>query len=218
MMGGNSYSDEKPIHQITVDTFCIGKYQVTQRRWKEVMGTNPSSFKGDDLPVEGVSWYDAISYCNTLSKKEGYEGCYRINGKSVNFLPSATGYRLPTEVEWEYTARGGNRKDSFFYSGSNILEEVAWYDKNSGNKTHPVGQKRANGLGLYDMSGNVWEWCWDWKDAYPSSAQVNPLGSTTGSYRVGRGGSWGRSAGYCPVSYRLSCTPSFACCSLGFRL
>lgn len=218
MMGGNSYSDEKPIHQVTLSTFYMGKYQVTQRQWREVMDTNPSRFKWDDLPVEGVCWYDAISYCNALSKKEGYEGCYRINGESANYLPSATGYRLPTEAEWEYAARGGNRKDSYLYSGSNILEEVAWYDKNSGNKTHSVGQKKQNSLGLYDMSGNVWEWCWDWKDAYPSSALVNPLGSTAGSFRVIRGGSWGHSASINTVSYRSRFAARNTNNFLGFRL
>jgi formylglycine-generating enzyme len=158
--------DEKPVHQVTVSDFYIGKYEVTQKEWVEIMGSNPSHFKGDNLPVEKVSWFDAIEYCNKRSVQEGLNPVYSING---NTSPSdwtngkivanwdADGYRLPTEAEWEYSARGGNKSRGFTYSGSNTIGEVAWYRDNSGRKTNSVGQKKPNELGIYDMTGNVWE-------------------------------------------------------------
>jgi formylglycine-generating enzyme required for sulfatase activity len=189
--------DEKPIHSVNINrSFYISRDEVTQKQWREVMGSNPSHFKGDDLPVECVSWYEAVDYCNRLSRKEGLASAYRINGEQVSWDISANGYRLPTEAEWEYAARGGNKSRGYTYAGSNVVDQVGWYHDNSGNKTHEVGQKRPNELGLYDMSGNVSEWCWDWYGEYHSSSQTDPRGPSGGSDRVYRGGSWNDSARY----------------------
>lgn len=220
MMGSNSGDDEKPVHQVTLDSFYIGKYPVTQRQWKEVMGEdkNPSKFLGDNRPVENVSWYDAISFCNALSREEGFEECYLVRDQEVLINDEAIGYRLPTESEWEFAARGGTLNENFTYSGGDTLSEMAWYDENSGGQTHAVGKKKPNGLGLFDMSGNVWEWCWDWKGSYPSSPQTNLLGPNSGDYRVFRGGSWLNSVYGCRVAYRNSYIPASCNNFLGFRL
>ena len=179
------YDWEKPTHRVTLtNDYYIGKYEVTQALWKAVMGNNPSSFKGDNLPVEHVRWDDCQEFISKLN---------RITGKT---------FRLPTEAEWEYAARGGNKSRGYQYSGSNNLSDVAWYDDNSGDKTHAVGTKQANELGIYDMSGNVWEWCQDWDGAYSSSSQVNPTGANSGTFRVRRGGSCSYSAVVCRSSYR----------------
>ena len=211
-------SDEKPVHSVTVDSFYMKATEVTQKEWREVMGSNPSYFKGDNLPVENVSWYDAVKYCNALSKKEGRTPVYRINGSRVTANWSADGYRLPTEAEWEYAARGGKKSRGYKYSGSNSAGSVGWYNANSGSKAHPVGQKQANELGLYDMSGNVWEWCWDWYGDYSSGSQRDPRGPSSGSYRVRRGGSWGDSGGYLRSAYRNRSSPGSSGYNLGFRL
>ena len=169
----NPEDDEKPTHQVTLtNDYYIGKYEVTQALWQAVMGNNPSGFKGDNLPVEYVSWYDCLEFISKLN---------RITGKT---------FRLPTEAEWEYAARGGKKSRGYQYSGSSNLSDVAWYSDNSGSKTHAVGSKQANELGIYDMTGNVWEWCQDWFGSYSGSSQVNPIGANSGSRRVGRGGSW----------------------------
>jgi len=218
-MGSNSGdSDEKPIHTVTVSGFYIGKYEVTQKEWKEVMGNNPSNWKGDDLPVEKVSWYDAVEFCNKKSKAEGLTPCYSGSGKNIKCDFSANGYRLPTEAEWEYAARGGNKSNGYKYSGSNTIGNVAWYDSNSNKKTHTVGKKQSNELGIYDMSGNVWEWCWDWKGSYGSSSQKNPRGASSSSYRVRRGGSWFYFAKICRVAHRYYFYPDSSSINLGFRL
>lgn len=201
-MGSNDgESDEKPVHTVTVSDFYIGRYEVTQREWKSVMGNNPSSFKGDDLPVESVSWNDVQEFIKKLNELTGEN------------------YRLPTEAEWEYAARGGtNWQDNYIYSGSNNVGDAAWYSSNSSNTTHTVGTKQPNQLGIYDMSGNVWEWCSDWYGNYNSTPQNNPAGATSGSYRVSRGGSWLSDASYCRVAYRNDDTPDFRSLYLGFRL
>jgi formylglycine-generating enzyme required for sulfatase activity len=200
--GGECESDEKPSHSVTVGNFQIGKFEVTQRLWKEMMGAdnNPSHFKGDDLPVERVSWNDVQKFIEALNQKTGKK------------------YRLPTEAEWEYAARGGNKSKGNKYSGSNNLDEVAWYGKNSGGKTNDVGTKSPNELGIYDMSGNVWEWVSDWYDDYSSGAQTNPRGPSGGSNRVGRGGCWDSGAKYCRVSLRFIDDPDFRDSGIGFRL
>ena len=197
----NPFHWEKPTHQVTLtNDYYIGKYEVTQALWQAVMGNNPSVFKGDNLPVENVSWDDCQEFINKLN---------RITGKT---------FRLPTEAEWEYAARGGKKSRGYQYSGSNNLSDVAWYKDNSGSKTHAVGSKQANELGIYDMTGNVWEWCQDWYDKYSSSSQTNPTGANSGSSRVFRGGSWYITAGGCRSSYRGYYRPDFRAFSLGLRL
>lgn len=191
--------DEKPTHRVTLtNDYYIGKYEVTQGLWQALMGNNPSNFKGDNLPVEQVSWNDCQDFLSKLN---------RLTGKK---------FRLPTEAEWEYAARGGNKSRGYQYSGSNNLSDVAWYRVNSGDKTHAVGTKQANELGIYDMSGNVWEWCQDWYGNYSSSSQTNPTGATSGSDRVVRGGSWDYYAWLCRSSYRYV-APDYRC-GLGLRL
>ena len=195
------YDDEKPDHRVTLTkNYYIGKYEVTQALWQVVMGNNPSRFKGDDLPVERVSWkrcQDFISKLNSLTGKR---------------------FRLPTEAEWEYAARGGNKSRGYRYSGSNTLDDVAWYGDNSGSKTHAVGTKQPNELGIYDMSGNVSEWCQDWRGSYSSSPQTNPTDAVSGSYRVDRGGSWLYSAWFSRSSSRGGRTPGGRDGDLGLRL
>jgi len=212
MMGSNDgEDDEKPVHQVTVSSFMIGKYEVTQKEWREVMGSNPSNFKSDDLPVEQVSWYDAVEYCNKRSIKEGLNPCYSGSGTSISCNWNASGYRLPTEAEWEFAARGGTKSKGYTYSGSNYIGSVAWYYDNSGSTTQTVGTRAANELGVYDMSGNVWEWCWDWygDGYYAESRSPDPTGSGAGSYRVIRGGSWDYYDSDCRVANRCSNDPVF---------
>ena len=195
------YDDEKPTHQVTLtNDYYIGKYEVTQALWKAVMGKNPSCFKGDNLPVERVSWDDCQEFISKLN---------RITGKT---------FRLPTEAEWEYAARGGKKSRGYQYSGSNNISDVAWYKDNSGSKTHAVGSKQANELGIYDMSGNVWEYCQDWKGSYSSSSQTNPTGANSGSRRVNRGGGWYDTARYCRSSYRIGIMPGSRSDDRGLRL
>jgi len=205
---GDGESDEKPTHTVSLSSFYIGKYEVTQSQWQTVMGSNPSNFKGDNKPVEGVNWYDAIEFCNKLSEREGLTPCYSINGANTICDGSANGYRLPTEAEWEYAAKGGNSGNGCKYSGSNDLSSVAWYSDNSGSQTHSVGQKQSNELGIYDLSGNVWEWCWDWYNDsyYNSSPGSNPRGAGSGEYRALRGGSWNSSDRGCRVAFRFRST------------
>ena len=209
MGSSDGFNDAKPVHEVTVSSFYMGKYEVTQEEYQAVMGSNPSGFRGNNRPVENVSWYDAVEYCNRLSKKEGLTPCYSGSGDNITCNWNANGYRLPTEAEWEYAARGGINKDDYIYSGSNHINEVAWYYKNSGEMTHDVGTKKANNLGIYDMSGNVEEWCWDWydEDYYSKSPRNNPTGATSGGRRVFRGGGWLDNSGYCAVSYRDSYGP-----------
>ena len=204
-MGNNRGGpDEKPAHNVTVDDFFIGKYEVTQLEWREIMRTNPSKWQGDNLPVGGVSWYDAVEFCNAKSLAENLEPCYIID-KSINNPDkknkwiiktdfNKNGYRLPTEAEWEYAARGGvknHNRESLRFAGSGYIDEVAWYLKNSKQKTHPVGKKKPNELGIYDMTGNVWEWCNDWYDKkyYKNIWENNPKGPVSGMFGVTRGNS-----------------------------
>ncbi len=207
----------EPTHSVTLSSFYISKTEITQGQWKAVMsGANPSYFNtNDSLPVEQVTWYNCIQYCNKRSIQEGKKCVYRNSTSggddtltspsgwtSVYRDPTAKGYRLPTEAEWEYAARGGNQSHSYTYSGSNTVGDVAWYDANSGNTTHQVSTKTANELGIVDMSGNVWEWCWDWYGDYSSTAQTNPTGASSGSYRLLRGGAWYDLINLCRVSFR----------------
>ena len=198
--GGDAVDDEKPSHSVTLSSYYMGETEVTQALWQAVMGSNPSYFKADSFPVEQVSWED----CQTFISRLNSLTCQQ--------------FHLPTEAQWEYAARGGTKSRGYKYSGSNDIGSVAWYGDNSTSRTHPVKLKQANELGLYDMSGNVWEWCQDWYGSYSSGSQTNPTGASSGPYRVIRGGGWHSSARYCRVSYRYYDTPSGRYGNLGLRL
>ena len=226
----------------TLPDFYIGKYEITQKEWVDIMGDNPSQFKGDNLPVEMVSWYDCIEYCNKRSVKEGLTAYYNIDKNkidqhnkaeidsirwTVTSNVNANGYRLPTEAEWEYAASGGQMSKSYSYSGSNELNEVAWYWRNSGDsvlatggwmwpviennhcKTQPVGSKTPNELELYDMTGNVREWCEDWYEDFQM---------TSGLARAQRGCGWMGAEDFCSTSYRGSFEANGKGPDQGFRL
>jgi len=213
------YGDEKPEHRVTVDSYYIGKHEVTQQLWQAVMGNNPSSFQGNNLPVENVSWNDIVGTSGDYMEIKGIK--YYSNG-FIYKLNKITGkkFRLPTESEWEFAARGGNKSQKYRYSGSNSTDNVGWYYGNSSNKTQTVGRKNANELGIYDMSGNVFEWCADkYSDNYyQNSPSNNPQGADEGYLRVLRGGSWYGSARLCRVSIRNSGTSSDRDDRIGFRL
>ena len=198
--GSDADSDETPTHKVTLSDFMIGKTEVTQELWQAVMGSNPSRFKGDNLPVESVSYEDCEKFIEKLKSLTGQD------------------FRLPTEAEWEYAARGGNKSKGYKYSGSNDIGSVAWYHSNSSSKTHAVATKSANELGLYDMTGNVWEWCYDYYDDYSSGSQTNPKGPSEGSTRVGRGGCLFNPAGGCRVSNRCDSNPDYRIYGQGLRL
>ena len=189
-------SNEGPQHQVTISSFYMGKYEVTQKEYQEVMGTNPSYFQYENRPVEKVEWFDAVEYCNKRSQREGLTPAYMISssGNSITCDWDANGYRLPTEAEWEYACRAGST--TAYNTGARISNNTGWFEDNTTGRwgTQEVGQKPANAWGLYDMHGNVIEWCWDWYGAYPSGAQTDPVGAFSGSNRVRRGGSWGSSA------------------------
>ena len=192
--------DEKPVHQVTLSPYYIGETEVTQGLWQAVMGSNPSkNKKGLQLPVEYVSWNDCQEFILKLKQLTGLK------------------FSLPTEAQWEYAARGGNKSQGYQYSGSNNVDDVAWYCKSKG-KTHDIKTKQANELGLYDMSGNVSEWCQDWYGSYASSSQTNPQGASSGSCHVHRGGSWYSVATYCRSSSRYLFPPSYRYNYLGLRL
>jgi len=225
-------SDEKPTHKVTFTyDFYINKYETTFDEYDvfcDVTGKSKPNDQGwgrGSRPVINVSWNDAIAYCNWLSEKEKLPKAYDSNGNLLDKdgrvttdITKVVGYRLPTEAEWEYAARGGNKSRGYQYAGSSTVWDVAWYDSNSGNKTQEVGKKAPNELGIYDMSGNVWEWCSDWYGNYSSSAQTNPNNSTTGSRRVLRGGSWFNFAASTRVADRSNVSPTFTYYGLGFRI
>ena len=205
--GGDAEGDEKPAHQVTLSDYMIGETEVTQELWQAVMGSNPSEFNGNDLPVENVLWNDCQEFIDKLN----------IATKGVR--PKGMVFRLPTEAEWEYAARGGNKSKGYKYSGSNDIGSVAWYTSTTNDSgTKPVATKAPNELGLYDMSGNVWEWCSDWYGNYSSGSQTNPKGPSSGSSRVSRGGSWNDLARYCRVSDRDNYIPDIKNYYLGLRL
>jgi len=210
---------EKPVHRVTISGFSMGATEVTQGVYRSVMGTNPSKLSscGDDCPVEQVSWFDAVKFANALSRQEGLEECYSISGESVSWPKrlSCTGYRLPTEAEWEYAARAG---EDTLYAGGDKLRKLAWYAGNSSGKTHAVGSKQENAWGLYDMTGNVEEWCWDWYDEYQSGSSVDPVGAQSGSDRVLRGGGWSGTPRLVRVAYRGRDAPSYRVYYVGLRL
>ncbi len=198
--GNEAASNEMPAHEVTLSPYFIGETEVTQELWKAVMGSNPSNHKGDLYPVEKITWYNCSTFVSKLNQ---------MTGKN---------FRLPTEAEWEYAARGGNKSKGYKYSGSDNLDDVAWNNENSGNVTHEVSTKTPNELGIYDMSGNVWEWCQDILGNYNPDPQTNPTGATSGSYRVFRGGKFNDDTNYCRVSYRAGNYARYSHLSLGVRL
>lgn len=192
--------DEKPVHVVSLRRYYIGQTEVTQALWQTVMGNNPSDFTGSRKPVENVSWDDCQKFISKLNS---------LTGKH---------FRLPTEAEWEYASRGGNKSQCYVYSGSNNLDDVAWYADNSNDVTHDVGTKQGNELGIFDMSGNVLEWCSDWYGDYSDKAKRNPRGAKKGLYRVVRGGSWLNKVDHCRSSYRNCMSSDERNANLGFRI
>lgn len=234
-MGDGKRANTVPIRAVTVRNFYIGKYEVTFAEYDsfcEATGRRkPFGRQGTvaNLPVFNVTWYDAVAYCNWRSSQDGLQSAYTVEGKTVICDFAANGYRLPTEAEWEYAARGGNKGSGYKYSGSDDVDAVAWYKNNSGTTAggptlHPVGEKRPNELGLYDMSGNVWEWCWDWYDPkyYAQGQNDNPVGPPTGEIHVQRGGCAFWEEGYTQVISRgyfyWGNERGYANHDLGFRL
>ncbi len=199
--GSDADSYEKPAHQVTLSSYSIGETEVTQALWLAVMGSNPSEFTGNlQCPVECVSWNDCQEFITKLNELTGEH------------------FRLPTEAEWEYAARGGNKSQGYKYAGSNTVDDVAWYTSNSSSMSHPVATKTPNELSLYDMSGNVYEWCQDWWWYYSSDPQTNPTGPTSGDERVYRGGGWHDNGRGCRVTFRNTDSPTLKYCGLGLRL
>ncbi len=222
---GNCEADESPVHSVTLTKdFWVGETEVTQGQWQALMGNNPSDFGtcGTDCPVENVDWYGALAFANAVSLAEGLAECYTVNGTSVSVnsptgsIYDCDGYRLPTEAEWEYAARAGT---DLLYAGSNTVGDVAWYDGNNTYSTHPVATKQPNDWGLYDMSGNVYEWAWDWYDSsyYSVSPSADPEGPSSGTYRVSRGSYYSTSSGL-RVADRSRFAPDYRGYRLGLRL
>jgi len=216
-MGDEKEIDAQP-HEVVISSFYIDKYPVTQEQYKSVMGENPSRWKADKNPVEQVRWSDAVKFCNARSLKEGLQPCYDLQTWQCNF--DANGYRLPTEAQWEYACRAGTKTMYFFGNDSSKLTDYAWLDENSGGKPRPVGQKQPNPWGLYDMVGNVWEWCNDFYkvDYYQESPEEDPKGPDVGETKVVRGGAWKFSADSCRSGYRYNEDPGYSDVCFGYDI
>lgn len=217
LMGEGTEVDASP-HDVTVSGFWIDPYLVTQAQFEKVMGANPSRWKGDKNPVEQVRWSDAVTYCNKRSEQEGLQPCYDLKTWTCNF--DANGYRLPTEAEWEFACRGGTTTAYYFGDSPAKLGEHAWFDKNAGGHPRPVGQKKPNPLGLYDMAGNVWQWCNDFYevDYYTKSPKVDPRGPDSGKTKVVRGGAWRVGPENCRSGYRYNESPGYADVCFGYDI
>lgn len=206
--------EDEEEHEVTLNhSFYIGRYEVTQEIWSKYQ-THRSRFKGPNLPVSDITWFDAIAFANLISEKEGLEPCYKITPNSAKWSKGykCKGYRLPSEAEWEYAARGGSK------GMGGTLDEIAWSKTNSGKTTHPVGSKNANGFGLYDMLGNVWEWLWDIHEDYPKTAVIDPVGARKGNFRIRRGGGYSTGSSRIRVADRYALNPENRHSFLGIRL
>ena len=220
-------NDEQKEHSVTVKDFEICKFEITVWQWKEYVKANklkmplkPTWGWQDNYPINNITWYEAIAYCNWLSKREKLDLVYSQNGPNVTCDFTKNGYRLPTEAEWEYAAKGGNKSKETRYSGSNNQDEIAWHKANSNASPHTIGTKLPNELGIYDMSGNVWEWCWDWynKDYYKVEDGKNPRGPVMGERKSVRGGSWDSKLNYMRPANRISTIPNKTHEFYGFRV
>jgi sulfatase modifying factor 1 len=217
MMGDKAEADATP-HEVTISGFIMDKYPVTQELFQKVTGSNPSRWKGDKNPVEQVRWSDAVKFCNQRSEMEGLKPCYDVEKWTCDF--SANGYRLPTEAEWEYACRAGTTTDYFFGASAAAAKDYAWFDKNSGGRTKPVGQKKPNAWGLYDMAGNVWQWCNDFYkvDYYKESPKENPHGPASGQTKVVRGGAFKAPVDNCRSGFRYNESPGYADVCFGYDI
>ena len=215
---GDADQPDAPLHAVKISAFLIDKYLVTQAAFQRVMGSNPSRWKGETNPVEQVRWSDAVRYCNKRSELEGLQPCYDLQTWQCNF--EASGYRLPTEAEWEYACRAGSTTAYFFGEAASALREYAWFEKNSGGRPRAVGQKKPNAWGLYDICGNVWEWCNDFYqvDYYAQSPKADPRGPKEGKTKVVRGGAWRVSAESCRSGYRYNESPGYADVCFGYDI
>jgi formylglycine-generating enzyme len=217
MMGDKDEVDAPP-HEVVVSSFLMDRHLVTQEHFQKLMGTNPSRWKGEKNPVEQLRWSDAVKFCNKRSELEGLQPCYDMTTLKCNF--DANGYRLPTEAEWEYACRAGTTTAYFFGDSPAKVSDYAWFEKNSGGHPRPVGQKQPNPWGLYDMAGNVWEWCNDFYkvDYYQESPRENPRGPNEGQNKVLRGGAWRFSADNCRSGYRYNESPGYSDVCFGYDI
>ncbi len=215
---GDKDEPDAPPHEVVVSPFLMDKYLVTQEHYEKLMGDNPSRWKADKNPVEQVRWSDAVKFCNARSLAEGLTPCYNLDTWECNF--DANGYRLPTEAEWEYACRAGTKTAYFFGDSPSQLADYAWFEKNSGGHPQPVGQKKPNPWGLYDICGNLWQWCNDFYgvDYYPQSPKENPRGPKEGDSRVVRGGAWKFSGDNCRSGYRYNENPGYVDVCFGYDI